>query len=165
MVQRREGNERRRGVVFIREIVPRWGIAAAARVFYNENYVALPMSHQIYAHGEAGLAVEYRWRSNRGWNRMKLTVTGNPALPEDGSLDQFITEHFWGYVAQRNGGCKEYRVAHESWRVWSGGAASFEGELEEVYGRDLAEVFGTAPASALLAEGSEVTVYRGKRIA
>lgn len=168
-VRRREGNELRRGVVFIREIVPRWAIAAVARTLYNENYVALPMSHQIRMSHQvrqdgSELAVEYGWRSNGSWSRMSLTVAGNPALPEEGSQEQFITEHFWGYAAQRDGGCTEYRVAHESWRVWSGGTAHFTGNLEEVYGRDLAGALGTAPASALLAEGSEVAVYRGKRL-
>ncbi len=33
----------RRGVVFIKEIVPRRMIAAVARRVYNENYIALPM--------------------------------------------------------------------------------------------------------------------------
>jgi uncharacterized protein len=159
-VRRWDGNDLRRGVVFIKEIVPRWGIAAVARAFYNENYVALAMSHQIRPSGE----VEYGWRSSRGWNRMKLAQTGKPALPRDGSQEQFITEHFWGYAAQPDGGCKEYRVAHESWRVWRGQAARFEGELEELYGRDLAWALRMPPASALLAEGSEVTVYRGRLV-
>jgi uncharacterized protein YqjF (DUF2071 family) len=46
-VRRREQGEVRRGVVFIREIVPRPAIALVARTFYNENYVTLPMTHTI----------------------------------------------------------------------------------------------------------------------
>jgi uncharacterized protein len=38
-----------RGVVFIREIVPRAAIALVARRVYGENYVSLPMRHQIEA--------------------------------------------------------------------------------------------------------------------
>ncbi len=163
-VRRWEGSDLRRGVVFIQEIVPRWGIAAVARTLYNENYVSRTMSHQIRPNGEAGLHVEYGWRSNPAWNKMNLTVTGNPALPKHGSLEHFITEHFWGYATQPNGSCKEYRVAHESWRVWRGETASVEGNLEEVYGPELAGALETAPASALLAEGSHVTVYRGRTL-
>src|SRR5271167_2804911 len=36
-----------RGVVFIKELVPRRAIAWTARVFYNENYVAVPMDHNL----------------------------------------------------------------------------------------------------------------------
>jgi uncharacterized protein YqjF (DUF2071 family) len=163
-VRRRDQNEVKRGVVFIREIVPRRAIAAAARGLYNENYVALPMSHQIRWTG-ADLAVEYGWRSKHGWNRMSLAATGQPALPQDGSVEQFITEHFWGYSAQRNGGCKEYRVAQDSWAVWNGGKVNVEGQFEEFYGRDLAGALAAEPTSAMLAEGSAVTVYRGTTIA
>src|SRR5438128_566574 len=61
-VRRLEGNEVRRGVVFIREIVPRRAIATVARVAYNEPYVALPMSHRIESRTQGGLDVEYAWR-------------------------------------------------------------------------------------------------------
>ena len=32
--------------------------------------------------------------------------------------EEFITEHYWGYTAQRNGGCTEYKVEHPRWNVW-----------------------------------------------
>jgi uncharacterized protein len=163
-VRRREGSEVRRGVVFVREIVPRRVVAAIARAVYNENYVALPMSHNIQPRSDGGLEVEYGWRTRRGWNRINLTSSGEPALPQEGSEEQFITEHYWGYAAQRDGGCVEYRVAHPSWRVWRSGHAKLEGDMEELYGRDLAAALQSPPASAFLAEGSAVTVYRGRRL-
>src|SRR5580700_8862590 len=42
-VRRKEGQEERRGVVFIAEIVPKRAIAQLARFAYGENYVSLPM--------------------------------------------------------------------------------------------------------------------------
>ena len=41
-VRRKGPDGWRRGVVFIKELVPRRAIAWTARTFYNENYVALP---------------------------------------------------------------------------------------------------------------------------
>jgi uncharacterized protein YqjF (DUF2071 family) len=163
-VRRKEGNEIRRGVVFIREIVPRWAIATVARRLHNERYVSLPMKHQIHATGPSGLFVEYGWRSSMGWNRMSLSAEGSPALPEEDSEEQFITEHYWGYASQADGGTMEYRVAHPSWRVWRGGGAKFEGDVTELYGPELATVLRRQPSSAFLAEGSEVTVSRGRKI-
>jgi len=162
-VARREGGELRRGVTFIREIVPRWVVATIARKVYNENYVALPMSHQINRNG-AALDVEYAWRQQTGWSKIKLTTGGHPALPKEGSEEQFIAEHYWGYAAQRDGGCLEYRVDHPSWRVWTGQQAEFNGNVRELYGPDFAEILKGKPASAFLAEGSEVTVHRGRRL-
>src|ERR1019366_2269892 len=46
-VRREVGGEVRRGVVFIRELVPRQAIALVARAIYNEPYLALPMRHTV----------------------------------------------------------------------------------------------------------------------
>ena len=162
-VRRRERDEIRRGVVFIKEIVPRRAIALVARTFYNENYVALPMAHEIRATG-GGLTVAYRWRTGTSWSTIALEVQGEAGLASDGSHEQFITEHYWGYATQSDGGCVEYRVTHPAWRVWTARRAEFEGDVEGLYGKELAAVLRGAPASALLAEGSAVTVMRGRRM-
>jgi uncharacterized protein len=162
-VRRRVGTEWRRGVVFVREIVPRRAIAAVAKFLYNEKYVALPMSHQIQRH-DAGLDVQYRWTFRGMSNKLSLTVTGEAALPGEDSEARFITEHFWGYSMQPDGRCVEYRVDHPSWAVWTAHRARFEGDGAQLYGQDLAAVLRREPDSAFLAAGSAVTVYRGRRI-
>jgi hypothetical protein len=35
----------------------------------------------------------------------------------NGSHEEFIAEHYWGYTAQRDASTVEYRVTHPSWRV------------------------------------------------
>jgi hypothetical protein len=162
-VRRRVHDEVRRGVVFIREIVPRFAIATVARVFYNENYVSLPMSHRIQ-NSSKQKTVEYSWKTKTGVSRIGLSTAGEPELPAPGSEEQFITEHYWGYAAQRRAGCTEYRVAHSPWRVWRAASAQFEGDMAAHYGSELAQVLQGLPASAFLAEGSNVTVYRGRKL-
>src|SRR5271169_1126489 len=162
-VRRQTGDEVRRGVVFIREMVPRRAIAFVARTFYHENYVALPMAHEIRTVGD-GLEVAYRRRSEKRWSTISLETKGNSELPGDGSREQFITEHYWGYAAQPDGGCVEYRVAHPSWRVWQARQSAFEGDAEKIYGRDIAAALRGEPQSAFLAEGSPVSVMRGRSL-
>lgn len=48
------GQPFRRGVAFVKEVVPRFAIATVARMLYNENYVALPMSHMVARQPGAG---------------------------------------------------------------------------------------------------------------
>jgi uncharacterized protein YqjF (DUF2071 family) len=166
-VRRGDGPGARRGVTFIREIVPRFAIAAIARKVYQENYVSLPMSHRIVRRGgtdREGLGVEYRWRHAGGENRMAVDTRGLPAPVAAGSLEQFITEHYWGYSKAADGGAIEYEVEHEPWRVWSAPSATFEGDGQALYGAELARVLRQKPDSAFLAEGSPVTVYRGRRL-
>lgn len=156
----------RRGVVFVREIVPRYAIAAVARVVYHENYVSLPMSHRIIEpvseHGR--VQAEYRWRHRGKWSSIRVEASGRPAVPAPGSLEEFITEHYWGYASQPGGGCLEYQVAHEKWRVWTANPAGFEGEMSALYGPKLAACLNRPPDSAFLAEGSPVVVYQGAKI-
>ena len=161
-VRRQVGGEVRRGVVFIREMVPHWAIAFVARTFYNENYVALPMAHEIRSVGDNRLKVAYRWRSENCWSEINLETADNSELPVEGSVEQFITEHYWGYAAQPGGGCMEYRVTHPSWRVWQVRESAFEGDVEKFYGKEFAALLRAKPESAFLAEGSAVTVMRGR---
>ncbi len=160
-VRRRAGDEVRRGVVFIREIVPRWAIAFVARRFYNENYLALPMAHEIRTIADR-LSVAYRWRNETRWNEINIETGGNAELPGENSVEQFITEHYWGYATQPGGGCVEYRVTHPSWRVWQVRQSAFDGDGEKFYGKDIAAVLRGKPESAFLAEGSAVTVMQGQ---
>ena len=56
----------RRGVVFVKEIVPKIAIAAVARWIYNENYVAHPMRSRVQLPDpskETRGLVEYGWTS------------------------------------------------------------------------------------------------------
>jgi uncharacterized protein len=166
-VRRQEGGETRRGVVFVKEVVPRFAVAKVARLVFHENYVALPMWHRIMEpvseHGR--VQVEYRWQHDGQWNTLRAECEGRPSRPSAGSLEQFITEHYWGYSSQPDQSCLEYAVEHEPWRVWKATAAAFEGDPTGLYGERLARNLQRAPDSAFVAEGSAVTVYRGRVVA
>ena len=155
-VRRNTGSEVRRGVVFIRETVPKRAIAALARWVYNENYIALPMWHQI-----ATDRVSYGWGDNC---KMELAPTGELSLPAEGSEEQFIAEHYWGYTSQRGGGSIEYKVAHQPWRLRRAASAHFEGDAASLYGKEFAQILTRPPDSALLAEGSPIQVMRGNPV-
>ena len=158
------GGERRRGVVFVRELVPRRAIATVARVLYNEPYLAVPMSHRVDLDAAHGGHVAYGWRHGGASAELRGTAHGSASLAADGTEAAFITEHYWGYTPQRGGGTQEYRVDHPSWRLWAVGDAVLDGDVSSVYGEVFAEVVSGPPRSAFLAVGSEVAVYLGARV-
>jgi len=162
-VRRRHPEGDRRGVVFIREIVPRRAIAYIARLAYGEKYNRFPMCHNIVTDSHRKSA-EYEWRLGREWCKLQAEAEGDPVMPAEGSLEQFITEHYWGYSAQRNGGCIEYHVTHEPWRAWNAASGRFEGDATALYGPALAAVLSAQPHSAFIAEGSSVLVHSGRAI-
>jgi uncharacterized protein YqjF (DUF2071 family) len=157
----------RRGVVFIKEIVPKFAIATVARVVYNENYVALPMRHFIESSEtipDQELTVEYAWRFDRRWNYLRVKTCGALQTLDPGSEEEFITEHYWGYAAQRDGGCVEYQVEHSPWRVWQVAECALDCDVVGLYGREFAASLWAEPSSTFLAEGSPVIVRRGVKI-
>lgn len=163
-VRRRADEGWRRGVVFVKEIVPRWPLAAVARVAYGEKYVARPMRHRIDLHDDSVTpdgVVEYSWRDAGAWHRVGATAEGGAQPLVEGSQEQFITEHYWGYAAQRGGGSVEYRVEHPSWQVWQARDPVLECDVEQVYGSPFVESLAAEPVSAFIADGSAVVVRRG----
>jgi hypothetical protein len=176
-VKRDEAGETRRGVAFIRELVPRWAIAKIARWIYNEPYCATAMRHRLDADavelctpsetdmdklGQPTVCYEWRWEGT--WNRLQLRGLGSARPLVPGSREQFFAEHFFGYCPQRDGGTIEYQVEHPSWHVWPGAAAELDCNVAQLYGSQFVEALVRPAASSLLAYGSTVSVYRPKRI-
>jgi uncharacterized protein len=161
-----KSGESKRGVVFIRELVPKWAIAAVARWVFNEKYQRVPMSHRIETRTDGEVAkAEYAWRFGQERCAMSIETEGLSFLPGAGSESEFITEHYWGYAAQADGGCLEYEVRHPQWSVWKAKQAGSIGNAVGLYGGEIATILMRTPDSAFLAKGSAVTVSKGMRIA
>ena len=95
---------------FIRELVPKVAVAAVARIAFNENYSCVPMSHRYEVCGErGGVEAEYGWGLGPDRCLMRIETEESSFLPPEGSLSQFITEHYWGYAAQSRNGCLSTR--------------------------------------------------------
>jgi uncharacterized protein YqjF (DUF2071 family) len=152
-VRRRVGAEVRRAVVFIKELVPRRAIAKVARLTYNEPYESRPMRHLV-----TGTQLQYEWKRRGAWEGMSALREGAPSPLKPGSEAEFVTEHYWGYTRQRNGSTIEYRVSHPSWRVWNAQAPVLNCDARALYGAGFDEVLSARPVSAVIAEGSRVTV-------
>lgn len=166
-VRRDTAGETRRGVVFVKELVPRRLVAAVARWVYGERYVALPMRHRIDLDGErpgGGGSVGYGWRRRGRWEEVFASFSGAAEPPADGSEEAFVTEHYWGYARQRDGSTVEYRVEHPRWRVWRAEEAALRCDAASLYGAQLGAALVGSPTTAFVADGSAVVVHRGRRI-
>ena len=155
----------RRGVVFVREIVPRWVIAAVARWVYGENYVSCPMRSTVEPPNGGDGRLSYGWRSGGEDHAIDVAFGGPATLPAPGSEEEFITEHYWGYAAQHDGSTVEYRVEHPQWRVWAASEATLSAGVGDFYGQAWAPFLSTEPTSAFVADGSPIVVRRGARLA
>ena len=149
----------KRGVVFIKEIVPKKAIAFVARSIYNENYIALPTDHTI-----KNDTVKYSWKFNGFENYLKVKTVGEKQLIEDNTEAEFIAEHYWGYSKQKDNSTVEYEVKHPRWNIWRVSDSETEIDIENLYGNEFVEVLSSSPTSAFLADGSKVEVLTAKKI-
>lgn len=160
---RRIGGDNQRGVAFIKEIVPLKAVAQVARSLYNENYVSLPTSQRIKFSASGG-DVAYGFQIGKRWNQLRLRTRGEPEFARPHTEAHFVTDHYFGYATQRDGGCTEYCVAHPPWRLWQVIDAETDIDATHAFGAQFVEVFAQRPTSVLVAEGSEVSVGKGIRV-
>ncbi|HWA15689.1 MAG TPA: DUF2071 domain-containing protein [Gemmatimonadales bacterium] len=163
-VRRELPGETRRAVVFLKELVPRRAIAAVARRFYQEPYEAVEMSNATDLESARRGLIAYYWGYAGRPYGMRASVEGVPQLADAGGHADYITEHYWGYTAQHDGGTIEYKVEHPRWRLWSPVDAGLDGDFSRIYGPEFGAILQRQPESVLAAEGSEVKVFPGTRI-
>lgn len=153
----------KRGVVFIKEIVPRPALTIVANTLYGENYETLPTRHNWTEDGN-NLTVEYGWKKKGKWNTLTAVADKTPVDIAEGSEEEFITEHFWGYTKLNSSVTSEYEVAHPRWQVYPVQDYTVDIDFATVYGPDFAFLQDAKPLSVYLAEGSEIQVMQGARL-
>jgi len=157
-VRRELKNETRRGVVFIKEIVPRFAIATIARVLYGEPYEAWKMGHD---RNES--TVGYAWRNGHVRDQLEIRIGESQGVPPDDSHGSFIIEHYWGYT-KRKDRTDEYKVEHPKWELFSVMNPTIGVDFGKTYGEEFAFLSDAEPYSVLLARGSEISVFKGEKI-
>lgn len=161
-VRYKSGNDWKRGVVFINEFVPKFAISFVANNLFKEKYVTYPMKH-TWEFGDK-LTIGYYWKKNNKWNRIEATTSANSCEIEQGSKEEFITEHYWGYSSINKNKTGEYQVEHPRWHIYAVENYSIDCNFAELYGSDFTLLNGLPPASVFLAEGSPVSIYSKKTL-
>lgn len=161
-VRYKDGSEWKRGVVFIKEFVPRMALTFVANTIYKENYETLKMDH-TWLSVEDSLTVEYSWKKD-SWNVLKIIAAINSSEIQEGSEEEFITEHFWGYTKISESKTSEYGVEHPRWQVYPVKEYSVDVDFGKLYGPAFDFLKNEKPKSVFLAEGSEILVKAGSII-
>jgi uncharacterized protein YqjF (DUF2071 family) len=162
-VKRLENDTWKRGVVFVKEIVPKPALTFVANTIYKEHYETLPMRHQ-WTESDGNRTVEYRWEKNKQWQSFKVTADIEPSIIPENSETEFITEHYWGYAKVKEKTTNEYEVTHPKWQQYKVRSSEIDVDFGLVYGDDFTFLNNETPTSVMLAEGSEITVESKRTI-
>ena len=156
-VKRKVGEEIKRGVVFIKEIVPKPAITFVANTVYKENYETLPMKHSWNVIDEV-LKVSYEWKVKDTWNRMFIEATNKQQAIEENSEIEFISEHYWGYAKKNEKETNEYEVKHPKWQYYPITDYKVNVDFSTNYGVEFKLLNTVKPNSVMLLEGSNISV-------
>ena len=147
----------RRGVVFIKEIVPKPIITFVANTLYSEHYQTLEMKHSFIEEVE-NIKVSYQWKNKNRWDKIEVKAENKAIDFENGSEADFITEHYWGYTKVSKTKTTEYEVEHPKWKTYNVWDYNMDIKFGELYGTDFKFLNQKEPISIMLAEGSEISV-------
>jgi uncharacterized protein YqjF (DUF2071 family) len=162
-VKRFENGIWKRGVVFVKEIVPKHAITIVANTLYNEHYQTLKMRH-ARTQNETSKSFQYEWFKDAKWNSISMT-TEKIAIPiEENSEVEFITEHYFGYTNYNKEKSIEYAVSHPRWEQLQVIESKIDVDFENIYGKDFKFLEDLKPTSEFLAIGSKITIEGKKTI-
>ena len=152
-----------RGVVFLKEYVPRRLVAWMANGLYNEPYYYAPMRSEVVEDGES---VRYTLGINVGGREHTVTAVGaKPAVRESqDSLAHYFKEHTWGFGRQHSGRTQRYEVQHAEWDTWPVTSLELDVDFVALYGPQWAILQDRSPYLTLFAVGSGVAVYPAGRV-
>jgi uncharacterized protein len=161
-VRRKEDGEWKRGVVFIKEIVPRVAIAGIARWLYGEPYVRLPMRNELRQIKQTQ-TVTYSWKFRGEWNSLQVVAGLSPQPIGPGTEEEFITEHYWGYTRLGAARTSAYQVEHPRWNVFPVIEYSVNCDVAALYGPEFAQFMNGEPHSIFMADGSQIKVMKSAK--
>lgn len=156
-VKRIDGDEIKRGVVFINETVPYKPVAWIANKLYKEHYIAIPTKNEIRVSAD-NQSIHYGWKINQHWNEINVNTSIENVEMTPESIEEFIFEHYYGYTKISEEISQEYRVNHPRWKVNKVLDYSINCDFQAMYGNDFTLLNDQQPQSVIFASGSDVTV-------
>lgn len=160
-VRYQDGDIWKRGTVFIKEMVPKYTLTFVANTVYGEHYETLPMKHLWLNDGDSQ-TIAYKSKNKSYWNSISVKTDNKLHPIVEGSEEEFISEHYWGYTKIKNNKTSEYAVEHPRWEVYETKDVAIDVNFKDNYGAAFAFLQNQKPSSVFVAEGSIMEVKTGK---
>jgi uncharacterized protein len=149
----------RTGVVFLKEFAPKPILSMVANTVFHEHYETLDMDHTFMERADT-IEVEYKVKKG-DWYSTKIIADKNSTEIPIACEAEFVTEHQWGYTAIDRFRTNEYEVYHPRWRIYPVKSYELNYNFRTLYGPDFAYLDAMKPFSVMLAEGSDIKLWKG----
>jgi uncharacterized protein YqjF (DUF2071 family) len=150
------GDASKKGVVFIRELIPKGIMGRAANLLYREHYRVEDVKHAWMSRNGIEM-ISYTWPHS---NEMSVTVTGSTSsMVQTGSVEDYILHNFYGY-SNKDKATRRYRVTHPHWRLRDISQQRLQVDFGSSFGDRFAFLQTIQPHSVYLTDGSDISIYR-----
>lgn len=147
----------KRGVVFIKEIVPKRAISFVANNLYGENYATMSMNHFHRDTGE-NLEAGYEWNFKGKWNKINATAKKRSNKIIENSCECFFADHYWGFTKYSDTKTYYYVVEHPVWETFKVVSYSIDCDFGALYGEEFSFLNNEKPKSVLMTKGSQINL-------
>ena len=154
---------RQRGVVFLREFVPKYCIALAANRLYNESYGVAPMRCETRLFDDRLHLRHLLVKNNENFN-IDIQTEIISFVPAEASIEHHFKEHALGFGRTRAGNTLYYRVEHPVWEIFPVKEYHLHLDFGKLYGEAWAFLNGQQPICVLVAKGSAIKVYHPQKL-
>lgn len=148
----------RRGVVFLRELVPKRLLAWASRAIAGEPYAYAPLHSEQRRQGDT-LEIAHHLGHDDQVHRLRMSATAIMRDPREVLAERFFTERHWSYNQSRSGKLRQYEVLHPLWSIYRVDHCDFVWDFAARYGGEWAWLTKAKPRSFIAAEGSPVRMF------
>jgi hypothetical protein len=157
-----ENNTWKRGVVFIKELVPKPALTFVANTIYKEHYQTVPMQHK-WTKSMHDQTICYAWDYEKVRQNLQVKASLNSKKIASGTAAEFITEHYFGYTKYNNT-TFEYEVIHPKWEHYEVMDYAINIDFKNNYGTHFSVLNRQNPHSVLLCKGSKISVENKRKI-
>lgn len=147
----------KRGVVFIREYVPKFLVALVANVFYGERYSLAGMKTTMKMDNE-DISLKYEVKAKGKAFSIEMLAANKPFVPAEGTTEHYFKELEYGFTSGR-APVKFYSVHHPQWETFPLKELRMNIDFGCLYGKDWDFLNGEKPYNSMLVKGSAVKMF------
>jgi len=148
----------KKGVVFIKEIVPKRAVSFIANNVYGENYETMRMKHFHQDNGD-NLSVGYEWKFNNQWNKISAIAEKRAKKIIPDTCECFFADHYWGFTKYSNTKTYYYNIEHPVWQTFKVISHDIQCDFGALYGDGFSFLNHQKPKQVLMTKGSQINIH------
>ncbi len=162
-IKNNHGGQWKKGLVYIKKIVPKRAVSFVANNLYREKYTTMKMKH-FHTDNVGSFETGYEWEFKKKWNKISAVSEKKSRKIAPGSCESFFTDHYWGYSKYNDTKTYEYYVEHPVWETSKVISYSIDCDFGSLYGDEFSFLNNQNPASVMMVKGSEIRVQHKRTL-